>query len=93
MMLNKKTKVKVHKPDGYSDVFDIVAVHNLPRLRTSNVDRSNDRKRLSTKKKNKKKKKKKKARGRRYPTHTITDTDSADDIALLANTPSQTESL
>ena len=46
-------KVKVHSPDGDSDFFDIVAgvlqggynssisVHNLPRLRTSTVDRSN----------------------------------------------------
>ena len=30
---------------------------------------------------------------RRYPTKTITDTDYADDIALLANTPNQAETL
>ena len=30
---------------------------------------------------------------RRYPTQTITDTDYADDIALLANTPGQAETL
>ena len=34
-----------------------------------------------------------KARGRWYPMLTITDTDYADDIVLLANTPAQTESL
>ena len=34
-----------------------------------------------------------KERGRRYPAQTITDVDYADDIALLANTPAQTETL
>ena len=33
-----------------------------------------------------------KARSRRYPAETITDTDYADDIALLANILTQTES-
>ena len=32
-----------------------------------------------------------KERGRRYPTQTITYTDYADDIALLANAPAQAE--
>ena len=32
-------------------------------------------------------------RSRRYPTKTITDTDYADDIVLLANTPNQAETL
>ena len=32
-------------------------------------------------------------RSRRYPAHTITDTDYADDIVLLANTPAQAETL
>ena len=32
-------------------------------------------------------------RSRRYSAQTITDMDYADDIALLANTPSQTETL
>ena len=32
-------------------------------------------------------------RSRRYPTQTITDADYADDITLLANTPTRTESL
>ena len=35
----------------------------------------------------------KKARNRQYPTETIMDADYADDIALLANTSTQTESL
>ena len=34
-----------------------------------------------------------KERNRRYPAQTITDTDYADDIALLANTPAQAEIL
>ena len=35
----------------------------------------------------------KKKRSRRYPTKTITDANYADDIALLANTPDQAETL
>ena len=35
----------------------------------------------------------KKVRRRFYPTETITDADHADDQALLANAPTQTESL
>ena len=46
MMLYKNMKVKVGSPDGDTDFFDIVAslisVHNLPRLCTSNIDRSNE---------------------------------------------------
>ena len=38
-------------------------------------------------------KKKQKARNRRYPAETTTDTDYADDQALLASTPDQAESL
>ena len=34
-----------------------------------------------------------KRRSRRYPAKTITDADYADDIALLANTPNQAETL
>ena len=34
-----------------------------------------------------------KERSRRYPAKTITDADNADDIALLANTPAQAETL
>ena len=35
----------------------------------------------------------KKKRSRRYTAHTITDADYADDIVLLANTPTQAETL
>ena len=35
----------------------------------------------------------KKKRGRRYPAKTITDADYDDDIAILANTPNQAETL
>ena len=34
-----------------------------------------------------------KERSRRYPAQTVTDADSADDKALLANTPAQAETL
>ncbi len=34
-----------------------------------------------------------KKRSRRYPAKTITDADYADDIAILANTPDQAETL
>ena len=34
-----------------------------------------------------------KKRGRRYPAKTITDADYAEDIAILANTPNQAETL
>ena len=56
MMLYNKLKVKVHSPDRDTDFFDIVtgvlqedtlapiSVHNLLRLLTSNIDRSNKRK-------------------------------------------------
>ena len=59
------------------------SVHNLSRLSTSNVDRSNERKWLYAKK----------ARCIRYPTETITNANYADDVALLENTPTQVESL
>ena len=35
----------------------------------------------------------KKTRGRWYPTETMTDTNYADDLILLANTPAQVEPL
>ena len=34
-----------------------------------------------------------KRRSKRYPAKTITDADYADDLALLANTPNQAETL
>ena len=60
-----------------------ISLHNLPRLRTSNVDRSNERKWFYAQK----------SKRRRYPAQTITDADYADDIALLANTPTQAKFL
>ena len=55
--------------------------HNLPRLCTENVNRSNEIKWFHTQKKS------------RYPVETITDPVYADHLALLANTPAQAESL
>ena len=95
MMLYRNTKVKVCSPDGDTDYFDIVAGvlqgHTLVPylfiicldnvLRTS-IDKMKDNGFKLTKE-----------RSRRYPAHTITDADYADDIALLANTPAQVETL
>ena len=61
-------------------------VYNLPRQHSLNIDRSNKRKWFYPKRK-------KKARSRQYPTEAIKDTDYADDLVLLANTPAQAESL
>ena len=86
------TKVKVRQPDGDIDYFDIVAgvlqgdtylpIICLDSMHRTSVDlmKENDF-RLA------------KNRSRRYPEQTITDADYADDIALLANTPIQAESL
>ena len=57
MMLHKNTKVKTHSLDEDAEFFGIVArryispkfVHNLPRLQTLNIDRSNKRKWIYTK--------------------------------------------
>ena len=95
MMLYRNTKVKVHSPDGDTGYFDIVA-GGLQRdtlipylfiicleyvLRTS-IDKMEDNSFKPTKE-----------RSRRYPVYTITDADYADDIALVANTPAQAETL
>ena len=82
-------------PDGDTEYFDIVAgvlegdtVAPYPFiifldyvLRTS-IDKITENGFELTKK-----------RSRRYPAKTITDADYADDIAILANTPNQTETL
>ena len=95
MILYRNTKVKVRSPDGDTEYFDIVAVvlqgDTLAPylfiicldygLRTS-IDKIKENGFELTKK-----------RSRRYPAKTITDADYADDIAILANTPGQAETL
>ena len=95
MILNKNTKVKVRSPDGDTGFFGIVArvLHRdtlAPylfiicldyELRTSiDLMKENDFNLA-------------KARSRRYLAQTVMDADYADDVALLANTPTQAESL
>ena len=91
MMLYRNTKVKVRSPDRDTDYFNIVAdvlqgdtlapyffiICVDYVLRTSFY----------------KMKKLTKKRSRRFPAQIITDADYADDIALLANTPVQAETL
>ena len=89
MMLYRNTKVKVCSSDGDTDHFDVVAgvlqVNTLAPylyvLRTS-IDKIKENGFQLTKE-----------RSRKYPAKTITDADYADDIALLANAPTQAESL
>ena len=88
-------KVKVRLPDGGTDYFDIVAgvlqgVTLAPYLFTIcldyvlriSIDNIRENGFELTEK-----------RSRRYPAKTITDANYADDIALLANTPNQAETL
>ena len=91
----RNTEVKVRSPDGDTEYFDIVAGvlqgHTLaPYLfiiylddvfRTS-IDKIRENGFELTKK-----------RSRRHPAKTITDADYADDMAILANTPNQAETL
>ena len=94
-MLYRSTKVKFCSPDGDTDFFDIVAGFAARDklapylfitcldyvLRTSiNLMKENGFTFA-------------KARSRKYPARRITDTDYVDDIALLANTPFQDESM
>ena len=95
MMLYNNRKVKVHSSDEDTDFFDIVAgvlqgdtlalylfiicLDYVPRRLIDLIKENGFMV--------------KKVRGRRYPAETITDTDYVDDIALLANTLTQTESL
>ena len=95
MILYRNTKVKVHSPDGDTDYFDIVAgvlqgdtlapflfIICLDYVLRTSIDNIRENSFKLTKK-----------RIRRYPTKTITDADYADDIAQLANTPNQAETL
>ena len=95
MIFYRNTKVKVRSPDGDTEYFDIVTgvlqgntlapYHFIIcldyALRTS-IDKIRENGFGLTKK-----------RSRRYPAKTITDADNADDIAILANTPNQAETL
>ena len=93
-ILYRNTKVKVRSPDGDIEYFNIVAgvlQGDTPApylficldyvLRTS-IDKIRENSFELTKK-----------RSRRYPAETTTDTDYADDMAMLANTLNQAETL
>ena len=85
----------MRSPDGDTDYFDIVAgvlqgdtlapylfIICLDYVLRTSIDNIRENGFELTKK-----------RSRRYPAKTITDADYADDIALLANTPNQAETL
>ena len=87
-MLYRNTKVKVCSPDGDTDYFHIVAgmlqrdtlgpylfIICLDDVLRMSIDKMKDNGFKLTKE-----------RSRRYPAQTITETDYADNIALLANT-------
>jgi len=95
MMLYKDTKAMVRSPDGDTDFFDIAAgvlqgdtlapyifVICLDYVLRTSLDTIKEKGFTL-----------KKARSRRYPAQTVTDADYADDLALLADTPAQAESL
>ena len=90
-----KVSMKVRSPDGDTEYFDIVAgvlqgdtlapylfIICLDYVLRTSIDKIRENGFELTKK-----------RSRRYPEKTITDSDYADDIALLANTPNQAETL
>ena len=84
--------MKVRSPDGDTEYFDIVAevlqgetlapYLFIIYVLTTSIDKIRENSFELTKKKS-----------RRYPAKTITDADYADDIAILANTPYQAETL
>ena len=95
MILYKNTKVKVRSPDRDTEYFDIVAgvlqgdtlapylfIICLDYVLRALIDKIRENGFELTKK-----------RSKRYPAKTITDADYADDLALLANTPNQAETL
>ena len=94
-ILYRNTKVKVRSPDGDTEYFDIVAgvlqgetlaphlfIICLDYVFRTSIDKIRENGFELTKK-----------RSRRYPAKTITEGDYADDIAILANTPNQAETL
>ena len=95
MILYRNTKVKVRSPYGDTEYFDIVAgvlqgdtlapylfIICLDYVLRTSIDNIRENGFVLTKK-----------RSRRYLAKTITDTDYTDDIALLANIPTQAETL
>ena len=82
--------MKVRSPDGDTEYFDIVAgvlqgdtpfIICLDYVLRTSIDKIRENGFELTK------------RSKRYPAKTITDADYADDLALLANTPNQAETL
>ena len=95
MILYRNTKVKVRSPDGDTEYFDIVAgvlqgdtlapyffIICLDYVLRTSIDKIRENGFELTKR-----------RSKRYPAKTITDADYADDLAILANTPNQAETL
>ena len=95
MILYRNTKVKVRSPDIDTEYFNIVAgvlqgdtlapylfIICLDYVLRTSIDKIRENGFELTKK-----------RSRRYPTKTITDADYANDIAILAKTPNQSETL
>ena len=95
MILYRNTKVKVRSPDGDTEYFNIVAgvlqgdtlapylfIICLDYVLRTSIDKIRKNGFELTKR-----------RSKRYPAKTITDADYADDLALLANTPNQAETL
>ena len=94
-ILYRNSKVKVCSPDGDTDYFDKIAgvlqgdtlapylfIICLDYVLRTSMDKIKKNSFELTKK-----------RSRRYPAKTITDADYADDIVILANTPTQAETL
>ena len=95
MILYRNTKVKVRSPDGGTDCFDFVAgvlqgdtlasylfIICLDYVLRTTIDKIKENSFELTKE-----------RSRKYPAKTITDADYTDDMAILANTPAQAETL
>ena len=94
-ILYRNTKVKVRSPDGDTEYFDIVAgvlqgdtlapylfIICLDCMLRTSIDNIKENSFELTRK-----------RSRRYPAETITDADYTDEVAILANTPNQAETL
>ena len=97
MILYENMKAMVYSPDREWFLWychwsharryiNTISIHNLPRLRTMNINRFNERKwflfHMHTH-----------GTSRWHPTKTITNTDYEDDLTLFINTSAQAESL